>query len=1725
MQKGAHSSRFTNFFILVALLLSIVVIAHILQVDAGMGMSGAINSKYPSLTIEPPDQAYKLGGVMSFPSSASPAFYITSNNLSGDAKITLYKTSEQNLLNYLLHDSKTIQKEKDISVSDFPKVTELTQRVKSGYDNKVLVSLPISDVKGIWYITVELGGAKENAYIVKSSIGAVVIEAKDKYLFWAQDVKTHKSIPNVKIEAYSLLDTRSSKGSVVTSTDGTGEIPFDAMVDVALASLDGDYALIPINLDQLNYSSDYMKYPTFDGRYQKGTYYLFTDRPIYKPGDKMYFKAVVRDMHGEGYLVPDQPVKIYIDKGYEGEPLFEKTYTVSDMGTLDGEFVLPKDIKTGYHYLTISLPASDKRVGYDESSVYFNVEEYRKPEYELSLTTSPKMIVQADETIQAIVTGTYFSGQSMSGTPVKYTVTMSDYYEYGYMRDLSGEQDGDNVNIPDYLLWGDEILSGVVNLDSSGVGVIDINPDNFKVKPKKNSIITISASLDDGSANVSSRYQNLLIYSADVTLYRKSDDNFSILQAGGNTDVKYVIKSNDKEKPAKDIDMTYVVTHHDWVKTGDIDDYGLDTYKEVKKEVKKVKNIRVSSRDFGSFNTSFPIAKAGSYEVVLIAKDGSGRTNERTDWVWVSEKGSYIRSSYDAGANITIKADKQKYQFDDDASLSLSVPYESGNVLLVYGKNVAIGYDVLDVASYESSGRMKLTEAYAPRLAVVAYGTLDKNLLRAGTYLYFDTSSKKVNVYLKTDKEKYLPKDVVSVSIKTADKNNVGIPSEVAVWAIDKALFELKDPNVGQIFDEFWDSDAANRFGYDFGGAAYAFETSYSFKNINFYDMGGGGGGCFTGDTKVLMADGKTKDIGEVRVGDKVLTRSDKSKELVVDEVTATHEVREMGYLVINSDLKVTPNHIIFVNGSWKRAGDVQMGDLLVDTNGKEIAVARIDLVREDVKVYNLTTKTNHTYFADGIFVHNQKGDSARSVFKDTAYWNPNIKTSSDGTANVSFTLPDNLTTWVVQGVAVSTGTSVGSKSEEIIVTKDTIIRPKLPNILRVGDKAKIYASASNYLSKSSTFDYKLEAKGLKIAKPQGEVVLGAQETKDVSWEVEAVTPVSSLTLRFSLIAKDNKESSDIVEQKISVKEDVFVETDTKFAMGSNSYDFSIPQNIDLKKSKSSITLSSNIFATLGDSVGYLIGYPYSCTEQSASRLQGLMIAKRNPEVLARTDYKESELDVMIEDSIKRLENLQKPSGGYSFWTGSHEDAYVTMYAVLTLRELEVMGYKVNADKVRYAVDFLNRDKAYLRIGDRAGKDKQLNDNEVAMIAMRTLYELSYKDSTTTSATINMWASALDASKKTLGQTIYWSEDNWARFGSKDASTGLVLQALMKSGYWKASDEAMKVARYLIESRKKEYFSNTFGTVQAVRALFEMKSAISGSGDMNYEVTLDGRSLATGKFDDKATDVIVPLDLSSFANGQNHKLNVVYKGGAGYGLLTSKWSYPYDKVKAKSSDISVVRSITNAEDPRMTIGLGDTVNVKLTVYAKDDSVKFYGAIADKLPSGMIPVNTRLKNDATMAQTDEGYWSSDFEYSAEGVVMSFYGLKKSGIEKTYQARVVSSGEFVIPPAVAELMYLPEVSAHTGTEKIIIYEKSSLPVIYQVAKSSSSILSKIFAPVQGMYSSVVDRIPPVIRDILAIISICVAVGLVIKFVRGRKKKILEQNEGAQDVQQEDKKHKVA
>ena len=120
-------------------------------------------------------------------------------------------------------------------------------------------------------------------------------------------------------------------------------------------------------------------------------------------------------------------------------------------------------------------------------------------------------------------------------------------------------------------------------------------------------------------------------------------------------------------------------------------------------------------------------------------------------------------------------------------------------------------------------------------------------------------------------------------------------------------------------------------------------------------------GSCFLADTEIIMADDSLKDIEDISVGDKVKsydTLTDSYKEGLVTEVFH-HSPEEMTdyYLVLNNDIRVTPNHPLYVDGRWIDAGELEEGDTWGGT-----VIESIEKIYCRVPTYNFEVEPYHTY-------------------------------------------------------------------------------------------------------------------------------------------------------------------------------------------------------------------------------------------------------------------------------------------------------------------------------------------------------------------------------------------------------------------------------------------------------------------------------------------------------------------------------------------------------------------------------------------------------------------------------------------------------------------------------------------------------------------------------------------------------------------------------------------
>lgn len=148
---------------------------------------------------------------------------------------------------------------------------------------------------------------------------------------------------------------------------------------------------------------------------------------------------------------------------------------------------------------------------------------------------------------------------------------------------------------------------------------------------------------------------------------------------------------------------------------------------------------------------------------------------------------------------------------------------------------------------------------------------------------------------------------------------------------------------------------------------------------------------CFVAGTKISMSDKSTKPIEDIKVGDFLITYNEESGIQEIGEVKRVISPLRSDIIEYKLSNKViirsTSCHPYFViNKGWssfnpeltKKVYDfdvsrIELNDILLDIDNNQVLVIEItELITKEVKTYNLELSGNHTYYANGILVHNK---------------------------------------------------------------------------------------------------------------------------------------------------------------------------------------------------------------------------------------------------------------------------------------------------------------------------------------------------------------------------------------------------------------------------------------------------------------------------------------------------------------------------------------------------------------------------------------------------------------------------------------------------------------------------------------------------------------------------------------------------------------------------------
>jgi len=839
-----------------------------------------------------------------------------------------------------------------------------------------------------------------------STLTAYHTVSKNTSIVWLNSTETRQPIVGGKVTALP--------NTVVGETNAEGMVQFDSAAilqdttkqQYILVEKDGNSLIIPSRQDV--YESyglyGYEGYIRTDSDYWS---YLYVDRPIYQQTDTVHFWGILKhrdipNQYGESHVALVMP--------HTSTTVAKQQVTFSNYGTYEGSLGF-ENVVPGYYYVELVVDGETIR------TQYVHIKPYTKPAYTISFASDKRGVFVGDTVT--------FSGEVRfyNGAPVSNIVL--DYRDGEVKADENGKFS----------------FSYTPTYDS---GSSYPHTERFVVGPALSSEAAIQAT------------SSVVVFGPKYTVATETDypsDGEFIAQATvSEVDVAAFNSGESYEKALSnrvEVTGTVIESHFEKVEIGQVYDF-------VAKKVIKRYRYNTVNRTVDTFTQMTnaagvveyrrPLEPNVWYRVTFAVTDEDGRRDAEDAYAYhwsrystsYSNQGLSVRqhdqegasSGYAVGDTVTLQAFRGENAMDNTGEKRfLFIKAQRGirATRVQTSPEYSFGFGVEDM----------------PNVAViVAYfdGTTYETVTET---IQVDTDSRTLSIEVDQEGTVYAPGEPVDLNILTKNYEGRGVPALVNLSVVDEAIFSIEEQYVHPVYSLYRSVVSGIISSY----ASHQYPVDRAATEM--------GAACFVGDTEVKVSPTESKPIQDIKTGDVIYTfGSDLSQGLVADEVTGVdvHTVNHI--LVINGHLKVTPEHVMFINNQWEPIGNAKIGDVLVDESGAPQIITSITAEYGDFTVYNLHIKDNHTFIAGGIYVHNSKGE-VRSVFADAPYFG-SITTNANGQGTAHFTLPDNLTEWRITYHGITNDLLVGSGKSSVFSSKPVFVQSSLNTSYVLNDKAKV---------------------------------------------------------------------------------------------------------------------------------------------------------------------------------------------------------------------------------------------------------------------------------------------------------------------------------------------------------------------------------------------------------------------------------------------------------------------------------------------------------------------------------------------------------------------------------------------------------------------------------------------------------------------------------------------
>ncbi|MFQ5834570.1 MAG: Ig-like domain-containing protein [bacterium] len=1440
----------------------------------------------------------------------------------------------------------TTKKSRNQEVVDFIKIKDILGQKKYG---AIFAELFIPEV--------EKYERYRRVFIQVTEIGITAKFSSENNLIWLTELKTAAPLKGALVEIRDDFNKvfwrgrTDSKGLVRTpgwkalgiKAKREGEKPRQwAFVrrgeDTVFINSDWGTGIFPY---QFGISYDWQPLP------QKLSGYLFTERGLYRPGEEVHLKAIVREKRSGKWEIPETKEAWIFIRNSRDEEILKKKVTLSSYGSFFLSFTLAKDAPSGYYRIQVSpFENEEERNKHPETNFdgAFRVEDFRPANFEVSVRTDKESYVFKDS-CQVTIEGSYLFGAAMSGEKVSWKLRLNPtrFSPRGYKGYFFGPgwwEEDDKSQLID---------SGEGKLDSSGRFYLEKNLKEVGFKGSAN--LRLEAVVTDLTRQSIASRTTVVVHRGGDYIGIKPSTTFT--KEGREVKIKVIAVNPQGEViPGKKLQLR--VLKREWYSKREARPGGRWRWISKKEDKEKATYQMISGAKPLSF--SFSPESAGLYLLEARGEDSRGNKILTGSYFYASGKG-YGFWEKRKDDRIELVADANNYHPGDRAKILVKSPYEKAKALITLEREGILESWVEEIKGTADTLEIPITRDYIPNVFVSVIllkgrlsqeGTPGKEDFKKPSFkigyidLSVDPTEKRLQVEVIPDKAEYSPQDKVRIAIKVRNSAGEAVSSEISVAVVDLGVLNL--------------------IGYK---TPDAFTTFYRHRPLS--------------------------------------VKTSETRSYVIEETDVGTKGRNPGG-----------------DGGMEKFAGIAMRERLIPT----------------------------------------------------AYWNPSVEIGPQGWGEVSFELPDNLTTFKVMVTALTKDSFFGSGEEKLVVKKPLLLKSALPGFARRGDSFEAGVVVYNYTGEEGEVQLLGETEGITLkGKKVKTVFLRPGESREVRFSFEA-HKIGEAKFFFKAIMGEYSDGL-----AVTIPVNLPRQTESVALFGSSLKDayeeILIPEDSYPDIGEVKVAISPTILFSLKNPFASLLNYPYQCLEQRLSRIFPLILLKDMPETFDFSLPEGKSPERIVKQTLKEVSLYQRPNGGFSFWQDSSYDSpYLTSYTLFILKKAEEAGYEVPSPILEKGAGYLKEllhgklekqkypynsgswrsSEAFaLYVLSLLGKPEPAyierlyrKRDEIPLFARTFLVKAIHLGQGNRKMEENIVRDLMNKIKVSPTSAYFEGEEKipWV-FDSRLRTTAMILQTLIEIE--KEPPVTPQIVRWLIKEQQNRWLSTQDNAYLFYALADYFHRYEEKEPEFRVKVRLAGKNILEHFFRKRIQKLSQKtVAIASLEKGEKLPLEI-YKDGEGRMYYEVRMNYaPTGALEPRDEGIAVFKSFETLEGKRIedSFPLGDLVVVNLKVVISQ--ARHFVVVDDPLPAGFAPVNLSFETESRevarqiQEKKTQSWWQGfrHMEMYNEKVLL-FADYLRPGIHThTYLVRATTPGTYGLPGTEAEEMYTPEVFGRSMEKEIVI-----------------------------------------------------------------------------------------